>query len=215
MTVNLPDPTDSANATLAGQPLGQQLVVGLNKIGMVLKSQAWQDAGTEGLTPTQGQILAFLNSNRATGMRLSEVANALGITAATASDAVAVLINKQLVSKERAIDDARAIAVKLTQPGQEFANRVAGWSDFMLSAIDELSSQEQEIFLKGLIKIIHKLQADGYISIARMCVNCQFFQPDRYTDLDRPHHCGFLDIPFGDRDLKIDCPDLVPSHKPS
>jgi DNA-binding MarR family transcriptional regulator len=209
VTANLPDLPDSANAALAGRPLSQQLVVGLNKIGMVLKSQAWQDAGTEGLTPTQGQILAFLNSNRATGMRLSAVANALGITAATASDAVAVLISKQLVSKERAIDDARAIAVKLTQQGQEFAKRVAGWSDFMLSAIDELSSQEQEIFLKGLIKIIHKLQADGYISVARMCVNCQFFQPDRYTDPDKPHHCGFLDASFGDRDLKIDCPDLI------
>jgi DNA-binding MarR family transcriptional regulator len=215
VTANPLDPTDRATAALAGRTLSQQLVVGLNKIGMVLKSQAWQDAGTEGLTPTQGQILALLNSNRAIGMRLSEIANALGITAATASDAVAVLIHKQLVSKERAIDDARAIAVKLTPQGQAFAHRVAGWSDFMLSAIDELSLPEQEIFLKGLIKIIHKLQADGYISVARMCVNCQFFQPDRYPDPDKPHHCGFLETPFGDRELKIDCPDLVPTDRPT
>jgi DNA-binding MarR family transcriptional regulator len=204
VTVNSSDPID--------RTLSQQLVVGLNKIGLVLKSQAWQDAGMQGLTPTQGQILAFLNSNRATGMRLSEVANALGITSATASDAVAVLINKQLVSKERASDDARAIAVKLTDRGQELANKVAGWSNFMLSALDELSSQEQEIFLKGLIKIIRKLQADGYISFARMCVNCQYFQPDQYADPDNPHHCGFMDAPFGDRDLKIDCPDLAPNN---
>jgi DNA-binding MarR family transcriptional regulator len=197
-----------------GRTLSQQLVVGLNKIGLVLKSQAWQDAGIQGLTPTQGQILAFLNSNRETGMRLSEVANALGITSATASDAVTVLINKQLVSKTRAIDDARAIAVKLTSQGQELAHKVVGWSDFMLSAIDELSLAEQEIFLKGLMKMIHKLQADGYISVARMCVNCQFFQPDQYADADNPHHCGFMDTPFGDRDLRIDCPDLVPSNIP-
>ncbi len=196
---------------LIDRSLSQQLVIGLNKIGLILKSQAWQDAGIQGLTPTQGQILACLNSHRETGMRLSTVANALGITSATASDAVAVLINKQLVSKTRAIDDARAIAVKLTMQGHELAQTVAGWSDFMLSAIDELSLTEQEIFLKGLMKMIHKLQADGYISVARMCINCQFFQPDRHIDPNNPHHCGFMDIPFGDRDLRIDCPDLIPN----
>ncbi len=204
MTANSADPID--------RTLSQQLVVGLNKVGLVFKSQAWQDAGTQGLTPTQGQILTFLNSNRMTGVRLSAVAKALGITSATASDAVAVLINKQLVVKQKAIDDARAIAIKLTDRGAEIAAKVASWSDFMLSAIDELSPQEKAIFLKGLIKIIHKLQVDGYISVARMCVNCQYFQPDRYADSDNPHHCGFIDAPFGERDLKIDCPDLISSN---
>ncbi len=198
---------------LNDRSLNQQIVVGLNKIGMALKSQAWQDAGTQGLTPTQGQILAVLSSNKDAGMRLSEVANALGITSATASDAVRVLIDKQLVSKTRAIDDARAIAVQLTIQGQKLANNAATWSDFMLSAIDELSRSEREIFFKGLIKILHKLQLDGYISFTRMCANCQFFQPDLYDDLDYPHHCGFMDLPFGDRDLRIDCPDLVPSDR--
>jgi DNA-binding MarR family transcriptional regulator len=199
------NPTDSIDKTLS-----QQLVVGLNKVGLVLKSQAWQDAETTGLTPTQGQILTFLDSNRSQGIRLSAVADALGITSATASDAIAVLIQKQLVIKEKAIDDARAIAIKLTSAGKQRARQVAGWSDFMLSAIDELSPLEREVFLKGLMKIIHRLQADGYISVARMCVNCQYFQPDRYPNSHDPHHCGFMDAPFGDRDLKLDCPDLIP-----
>lgn len=191
------------------QPLRQRLRVGLAKIGMVLKSQAWQDAGMQGLTPTQGQILAILNAKKSE-MRLSEVAHELGVTPATASDAVAVLIEKGLTLKSRAVDDARAIAITLTLKGEQEAGRVANWSDFMLSAIDELTPLEQEIFLQGLIKIIGKLQEDGYISLTRMCLTCAYFHPNQYSDGAHPHHCGFVDAPFGNRDLRIDCPDQIP-----
>jgi DNA-binding MarR family transcriptional regulator len=195
------------------EPLRQRLRTGLAKIGMVLKSQAWQDAGMQGLTPTQGQILAILSAKKSE-MRLSEVAHELGVTPATASDAVAVLSEKGLALKGRAADDARAIAITLTPTGQQEAGRVANWSDFMLSAIDELTPIEQEVFLQGLIKIIRKLQEDGYISVTRMCLTCAYFHPNQYLDGVHPHHCGFVDAPFGNRDLRIDCPDQLPAAQP-
>jgi len=40
------------------------------------ESQSWQDAGQQGLTPTQGQILALL-IDKGAGMRLSEWQNIL------------------------------------------------------------------------------------------------------------------------------------------
>lgn len=36
----------------------QRILVGLSKISLALKSQAWQDAGQQGLSPTQAQILS-------------------------------------------------------------------------------------------------------------------------------------------------------------
>jgi DNA-binding MarR family transcriptional regulator len=200
-----------ANMTkdLPQDSLQLRVVVGLSKIGLALKTHSWQDANQHGLTPTQGQILALLRSNRLSGMRLSAIANELGVTAATTSDAVTTLVEKGLVQKNRAIDDGRAIAVSLTPQGQKVVEQVADWSDFLLDAVSELSETEQEIFLRGLVKMIRKLQEQGQISVARMCVNCQFFRPNMYADSDRPHHCNFVDAPFGARQLQLDCTDQI------
>jgi DNA-binding MarR family transcriptional regulator len=189
--------------------LPQRVVIGLNKIGMAMKSHAWQDALPQGLTPTQGQILALLRAKGTIGVRLSTIANELGVTAATTSDAVTTLVEKGLVQKKKAVDDGRAIALALTAAGQQVAEQTAGWSDFMRDAVSELSQMEQEVFLRGLIKMIRKLQEQRLISVARMCVNCEYFQPHAYEDSELPHHCAFVDAAFGDRQLQVDCPDQV------
>jgi hypothetical protein len=45
--------------------LGHRVAVGLAKIGLALKSHAWQNAGQQGLTPTQGQVLTLLRTKGA------------------------------------------------------------------------------------------------------------------------------------------------------
>jgi DNA-binding MarR family transcriptional regulator len=189
--------------------LQQRIIMGLSKIGLALKSRSWQDASQQKLTPTQGQILALLRSKGIGGMRLSELANKLGVSAATSSDAVTTLVEKGLVQKCKAVDDGRAIAISLTPKGQQIAAQASDWPDFLLDAVGELSETEQEVFLKGLIKMIRKLQEQKQISVARMCVNCSFFRPNVYDNLEHPHHCAFVDAPFGDRALQLDCPDQV------
>ncbi|MGF1491727.1 MAG: MarR family winged helix-turn-helix transcriptional regulator [Microcoleaceae cyanobacterium] len=189
--------------------LEHRIAVGLSKIGLVLKSQSWQDTGRQGLTPTQGQILSILRAKGASGMRLSRVAEELEVTAATASDAVKSLVEKELVHKTKAPDDGRAIAILMTSKGKQVAEQVADWPDFLMDGINDLSELEQEVFLRGLIKIIRKFQEKGQVSVAQMCVNCQFFQPNAYPESDQPHHCAFVDAAFGDRNLQIDCPDHV------
>jgi DNA-binding MarR family transcriptional regulator len=187
--------------------IDHHILIGLEKIGMALKSQSWQDAGQQGLTPTQGQILNLLVSNA--GVGLSEIAKNLGVTAATASDAVAALVDKGLVQKTRSPTDGRAIEITLTNPGQQAAGQTATWSNFLLTSMDELTAEEKVIFLRGLIKIIKKLQEQGKISVAKMCVTCSFFQPDRYPNSEQPHHCGLVDAPFADGNLRITCAEHV------
>jgi DNA-binding MarR family transcriptional regulator len=190
-----------------GSSIEQRVSIGLAKIGIALKSQSWHDAGTQGLTPTQGQILTLLQSGDRQGMRLSEIAEGLAVTPATASDAVAVLVDKGLVQKAKSVQDKRAIAVTLTQQGSQQAAKVSCWSDFLSEAVEALSEEEQVVFLKGLTKIILKLQEQGRIPIAHMCVNCNFFKPNQYPGSPKPHHCDFVDRAFGDRQLQIDCQD--------
>jgi DNA-binding MarR family transcriptional regulator len=190
-------------------PIRKRVMVGLNKISLALKTSAWQNAGQQGLTPTQGQILTLLRSVSNSGMRLSEVADGLAVTPATASDAVAALVDKGLVQKSRAADDARAIAITLTEKGWHEAGSVASWPDSLLSVMDELSLLEQEVFLRCLIKMVRALQERGQISPSHMCVTCHFFHPNVYSDGDRPHHCALVNAPFGDRHLRLECPEHV------
>ncbi|NEO01784.1 MAG: winged helix-turn-helix transcriptional regulator [Moorea sp. SIO3I7] len=189
--------------------VGHKVIAGLAKISLALKSKAWQDAGLQGLTPTQGQILALLRSRSLSPMRLSEIADGLAVKPATASDAVAVLVEKGLVKKGKAPDDRRAIAITLTAKGQQEADNAASWPDFLLAAVDELSEEETDVFFRGLIKMVRALQERGQIPVSKMCVTCRFFRPNIYSDSDRPHHCALVDAPFGDRHLRLECPEHI------
>jgi DNA-binding MarR family transcriptional regulator len=201
----------SANDPLPpDEPLAKRVTTGLAKVGLALKQQAWAEAGGRGLTPTQGQVLALLRASPA-GLRLGALAGQLGVTAATTSDSVAALHRKGLVAKLPIAGDGRAVLVRLTPAGIREAAAAAAWPDFLLEAVDELSPDEQAAFLRGLVTMIRTLQERGRIPVARMCVSCRFFRPFRYPDPGRPHHCAFVDAPFGDGELRLDCPDHAPA----
>ncbi|MCS6954337.1 MAG: helix-turn-helix domain-containing protein [Bryobacterales bacterium] len=194
-------------------PLPARLAAGLAKIGLALRNRAWREAGGRGLTPTQGQILALL-ARRAAPLTLGEIARELAVTPATASDAVEALRAKRLVRKGRSRQDRRTLAVALTARGRAEARRAASWADFLAQAAGELDATEQAVLLRALIKMIRALQERGEIPVARMCVTCRFFRPHRYPDPLRPHHCDFVNAPFGDRQLRLDCADHVPAPAP-
>ncbi|GIX49383.1 MAG: MarR family transcriptional regulator [Candidatus Tectimicrobiota bacterium] len=190
----------------AQETAGQRVLAGLVRLSLALKSRAWQARGRHGLTPTQGQILVLLHQ-QGRDLRLAEVAAALAVQPATASEAVQALVRKGLVQKRRARGDARAVALTLTPAGQRLAAAVADWPDVLLAAVETLSPEEQAVFLRALSKMIRTLQVRGQIPVARLCVTCRFFRPYVYADPQRPHHCAFVDAPFGDGALRLDCPD--------
>lgn len=183
-----------------------RLLVALSKIGMALRSRAWQDVGPQGLNPTQAQILVAL-SRHPTGLRLSAVAESLAVTPPTVSDSVSSLVAKGMVEKGRAPDDARAIAIILTEEGRRVAERLAEWPDLLLATVDVLDSGEQAVLLRALTKVIRELQVQGQIAPARMCVTCTHFRPHVHDDARAPHHCAFVDAAFGDVNLRLDCQD--------
>ena len=190
------------------QPLDRRVTIGLAKIGMALKQRAWAEAGGRGLNPTQGQILALLRANP-DGLRLGVLAEQLGVTAATTSDSVTALQRKGLIAKLPTAGDGRGVVVRLTQTGSREAAAAAAWPDFLLEAVGELSSEEQATFLRALVSMIRTLQEKGRIPVARMCVSCRFFRPFAHDDPVHPHHCAFVDAPFGDGELRLDCADHI------
>lgn len=186
------------------------ITAGLGKVAVALRSQAWEGGTARRLTPTQGQILALLAERPDAAVRLNDVARELCITAATASDALVALTGKKLVKKGRSAEDQRALTITLTAAGRREAARTTGWTDVVKAGVKSLTPEEQAVFLRGLTKVIRSLQEQGIISIARMCTGCTYFQPYVHADAASPHHCGFVDKPMGEGQLRIDCPDFVP-----
>ena len=191
-------------------PLPERLAVGLAKIGMAWKTRSWRLAAPHSLTPSQGQILAVLRSAGPQGRTLGELAEALGVRPPTASAAVSTLEQKGLLRKREDSADRRAVRVRLTRRGQAAARRCADWPEFLAEAAGELNEAEQRMLLGALIKMIRHMQERGEIPVARMCVQCRYFRPHVYRDAARPHHCDLVDAPFGDGDLRLDCPDFQP-----
>jgi DNA-binding MarR family transcriptional regulator len=191
-----------SKGTVAATP---QLAAGLEKIGLAMKSRSWRREGRAGLGPLQRQILTLLRSKPDRTAQVSTIASELVVRLPTASEAVATLEQKRLVRRQRTMRDGRIVTVLLTARGLKACGPAAGMPDHLADAVAVLSNGEQSALLKTLSKVIRTLQVKGEISVARMCVSCRYFRPNLHDDPDRPHHCDYVNAPFGDHALRLDC----------
>lgn len=188
------------------------IATGLAKIGLFLRAENWRQAEAAALSPTQAQILAHLTQRGPA--RVTALAEALGVTQPTASDAAAALIRKGHLAKRPDPGDARAFLLDPTASGRRAAAETAVWPDALLGAIDTLDPDERAVFLKALVKMIRELQLRGAIPVQRMCATCRFFRPNVHDDPAAPHHCAFVDAAFGDASLRLDCGEHEPADEP-
>jgi DNA-binding MarR family transcriptional regulator len=187
------------------------LATGFARLGQYLRQQSWAQGGQDGLTATQAQIVCFLAGPSDASHTLGAVAAALAVQAPTASEAVTSLERKGLVEKRPLATDRRTLSIALTARGQQVAQRQRQWPDLFLGALGALDEVEQAALQRALVKVIHALQLRGEIPISKLCVTCRHFRPHAYPhDPRRPHHCGYVDAPFGEADLRLDCAD----HRP-
>lgn len=182
-----------------------QIYFALARIGVLLKSLAWDEAETLGVNPTQAQILARLASRGPS--RVSGLAADLGVSQPTLSDAVAALLRKGLLTRGPDPDDGRAVRLNLTEQGRAVAEAARTPAPVMLAALDTLPPGDRDAMQRGLVGLIRALQVARAIPVQRMCVTCAHFRPHAHDDADAPHHCAFVDAAFGDAALRIDCGD--------
>jgi hypothetical protein len=142
---------------------------------------------------------------------LGAIAAGVAISDPTACDAVQTLVKKGLVRKVPVPADRRARRISLTVSGRREATRAAGRPGFLADAVASLPPIEQEALLRGLVKTIRALQETGEIPVSRMCVTCRYFRPNVHDDPRRPHHCAYVDAPFGDSLIRIECAEHVPA----
>jgi DNA-binding MarR family transcriptional regulator len=186
------------------EAIPKRIATGLHKIGLAMKQQAWQQANEEGLSATQGQILAALvGQGPLTGKELGE---RLGVTLPTISDSVRVLVEKPLGTKGPDPRHPRASLLTPTQKGAAVGGRARSWPEFMADAVEDLSHEEQRAFYGGVLKMIRSLQEQGLVPLSGMCLTCTHFRPHVHAG-EAPHHCALVDAPLQPEQLRLDCPE--------
>ncbi len=186
------------------EPLASRIAAGLHKIGLAMKQQAWQQANEEGLSSTQGQILAaIVTHGPLTG---SELSQRIGVSLPTISDSARVLVEKKLLVKAPDPRHPRASLLTLTQKGTKLGSRARSWPEFMAAAVTDLTAVEQRAFFSGVVKMIRALQDEGLIPVSGMCVTCTHFRPNVRTGA-APHHCAFVDAPIANHQIRLECPE--------
>ncbi|BEL03953.1 MarR family transcriptional regulator [Actinoplanes sichuanensis] len=186
-------------------PTGQ-LLVGLARLGQAVRMEAWRNAGPHNLSPLQADIVTLLYGRDAP-IRQGEIVTALASTAPTVSDAVKVLRKKELVDATRDLGDARVMLLGLTPAGREEAARLDVQSEKLTEAVSALAPGDFAAMLRGMTTLMRELQDRRAIPVSQMCLTCRFFVPRAHPDPERPHHCNFVDAPFGDAELRVTCPD--------
>jgi DNA-binding MarR family transcriptional regulator len=90
----------------------------LHHVNRIIRRQATVEAGPSGLTDAQMRAMRTLLRAGDTSMRMSELADALGIVRRSATSVVDDLEQLRLVSRSADPDDRRAVLVQLTKAGR-------------------------------------------------------------------------------------------------
>jgi DNA-binding MarR family transcriptional regulator len=187
--------------------LDAKVVAALERVGQALRVQMWDKAKQHALSPTQVQVLLRLATDPPARRRIGVLAAELDVTHPTVSDAVAALRRKGLLDQAAV---GRGGALSLSPSGHVLAEDLTHWDQRTRAQLAEFSPADKQTTLRLLLDLIANLQRIGVITVARMCVTCNFFRRDRHTDAVRPHHCALVDLPMAVAELRVDCAEHEP-----
>ena len=74
-------------------------------------------------------------------------------------------------------------------------------------ALKSLNKDDQTSLLVLMNKIIHTMQSQNDVAMARMCLTCRYFEANKTPEKASPHYCHLMRAPFGNTHLRLDCPE--------
>lgn len=177
-----------------------KIVVALERISEAFKVLLWKEAREFKLSPLQVQVLTFVAFHRKEWCSVGYLAKEFNVSKPTISDAVKVLLEKGLLSKESHAEDGRRFALVLTKTGQEVASKASMFAEELDGPLEGLSDSDLQSLLYSLLEIIKHLNKAGVITVQRMCFSCKF-----YNNQEGNHYCNLLEEKLETSDIRIDC----------
>ena len=184
--------------------LSAKIVVGLERISEVFKVLLWDYAKEVQLSPIQIQMLLFLCYHNDQLNTVSQLAKEFNITKPTVSDAVKVLIHKNLVSKEVAPADNRSFILRVTASGKKIVAQTEQFANPIQQQLIGLDKNDVDVFYKVLNRLIFNLNKTGVLSVQRICFGCRFYEQN-----ESQHFCNYLDTILANQDIRLDCPEFI------
>ena len=184
------------------EDITHKVVVGLERISEAFKVLLWEHAKVVGLSPIQIQILLFVAHHKLEMCTVSYLAQEFNITKPTVSDAVKVLLKKELIQKKTVTSDSRSYAIALTKKGKEILAQVEDFATPIKQQLEGIDNAEVQQLYYTLTQLIHGLNKSGVLSVQRNCHSCTFYEKNK-----NGHYCNFLKKPLENHDLRLDCPE--------
>ena len=154
------------NTKFQQKDLTSKIVVGLQRLSEVFKSLIWEHAKVVGLSPIQIQILIFIAYHDQSLCNVSHLAREFDITKPTVSDAIKVLLKKDLVKKLPSTHDSRRFDLSLTLQGQKIVNETESFANPIKAELDQLKDNQLEDLYASITQVIYGLNKNRYIDCA-------------------------------------------------
>lgn len=186
----------------------RQTALGLERLAGLMRAQQWREPDAHALHPAQRALLELLGEEP-NGWRVGELAQRLGVSAASASDSIAALEARELVRRERDPADGRAVRVHPSRRGRAWLRRSRARGGLGERLLATLAPDELGAFSRSLQLLILQAQREGLASGLRTCAGCEFFRPFEGRG-EAAHFCALVGAPFGDAQLRVDCAEQRP-----
>ncbi|TYA69997.1 MarR family winged helix-turn-helix transcriptional regulator [Seonamhaeicola marinus] len=183
--------------------LSAKIIAGLERISEAFKVLLWEKAKTLGLSPIQIQILIFIAYHKLDQCNVSHLAKEFNVTKPTISDAVRVLIKKELIEKVISSSDSRSYAIQLSPTGKNMVMDTENFAEPLEHQLHQIDNKLLEDTFAVLSQLIHKLNRTGLLSVQRTCFSCKF-----YSNKGNSSYCNLLESPLSNADIRLDCPEF-------
>jgi DNA-binding MarR family transcriptional regulator len=192
------------------EPVALRLAHGLARAAVAIDLAG--DETSAGLERTVAQQLVLLHLRQRYGtFALGELATALAMSPTDTLAAVGTLVREGLATMSPTPSySPDEVRVALTDRGRTEPPEQLNWAADLLVEVDRLNEEQQGQLLRVVLDRIVAMQEAGQIPVTRMCVTCRFFEPYAHTGTELPHHCHLVDGPFGNRQLRLRCPEQEP-----
>ncbi|MGV2871840.1 MarR family winged helix-turn-helix transcriptional regulator [Colwellia sp. E150_009] len=137
----------------------QELLIALRKVIRAIDLHSKHLSKTSGLTSPQ--LLIMLEIDKASGVNSSQVAKSVNLSAATVTNILDRLENKNLVSRIRNTQDKRKVGLFLTEKGQALLlNAPHPLQEHFIDKFSNLAQWEQSQLLSSMERLAGMMDAN-------------------------------------------------------
>lgn len=183
--------------------LNSKITAGLGRFSEVFKVLLWEQAKKLKLSPIQIQILNFITLHKQELCNVSYLAKEFNVTKPTISDAIRVLVDKDLLIKDFSSSDSRSYTLLLSLKGKNIVTETEKFASPITEQLNKIEEDDLKSLYKTLSKLIYQLNRSDILTVQRTCFGCTFYKGD-----EEGHYCNFLKKKLLDVEIRIDCPEF-------